>query len=45
LGRLDLAEKWLEAAFRLGDARKILSAAREDPDLKPMWKDLQQWNL
>jgi tetratricopeptide (TPR) repeat protein len=45
LGRLDLTKKWLEAAFRLGDARKILSAAREDPDLKPMWKDLQQWNL
>jgi Flp pilus assembly protein TadD len=40
LGRLELAKKWLEDACRLGNARKIRFAAREDPDLKPLWKEL-----
>jgi hypothetical protein len=45
VGPTGLAKKWLEDAFHLGDARKILLAAREDLDLKPMWKDLRQWSL
>jgi Flp pilus assembly protein TadD len=42
LGRLEQAKKWLEEAFRLGNARRIKLAALDDPDLEPLWKDIGQ---
>jgi tetratricopeptide (TPR) repeat protein len=40
LGRLEQAKEWLEQALALGDARKMKLAARDDPDLEPLWKDI-----
>ncbi|HWX20490.1 MAG TPA: tetratricopeptide repeat protein [Candidatus Binatia bacterium] len=40
LGRLEQAKEWLEKAFQVGDARRMKSAALEDPDLKPLWKHI-----
>ena len=36
LGRLEQAKKWLEEAFRLGDAKKMKLAALDDVDLRAL---------
>ena len=40
LGNLEQAKQWLEKAFKLGDVKIMKPAALEDPDLKPLWKDI-----
>lgn len=40
LGRLEQAKNWLEKACKLGDPRKIKTMALEDPDLKPLWREI-----
>jgi predicted Zn-dependent protease len=42
LGRLQQARQWLEKAFKLGDARRMKVVALEDPDLKPLWKEMAE---
>jgi predicted Zn-dependent protease len=42
LGRLEQAKNWLEMAFKLGDPKKIKLMALEDPDLKPLWREIGQ---
>ena len=40
LGRLEQAKAWLEEAFALGDARDMKRVALDDPDLRPLWKNI-----
>jgi len=40
LGRLERAKNWLEKACELGDPKKIKGIALEDPDLKPLWREI-----
>ena len=40
LGRLEQAKQWLEKAFKLGNTKKMKLMALDDPDLKPLWKDI-----
>ena len=42
LGNLEQAKDWLEKAFRIGEPRKMKLMALEDPDLEPLWKDIDQ---
>jgi Flp pilus assembly protein TadD len=42
LGDLKRARKWLEKAFAAGDAKKLRQMAAADPDLKPLWKDMNE---
>lgn len=37
LGDLDVSRKWLDRAFKLGDAKMLKVEARRDPDLAPLW--------
>jgi hypothetical protein len=39
-GRLEQAKGWLEKAFKLGDANAMWLAALDDPDLKPLWREI-----
>ena len=41
LGRLEQARDWLQKAFELGDARRMKLAALKDPDLEPLWKEIE----
>ena len=41
LGRLDQARAWLRKAFGLGDPAEMKAQARRDPDLEPLWPELQ----
>jgi Flp pilus assembly protein TadD len=41
LGQLDLARHWLNMAMNLGRRDEIRSMALKDPDLKPLWPELQ----
>lgn len=41
LGDLNAARAWLKKACALGDAGRIKLMALKDPDLKPLWPDLQ----
>lgn len=41
LGRLEQAKEWLQKAFHLGGETKMKLAALEDPDLKPLWKNIR----
>lgn len=41
LGRLDLAKAWLQKAFVLGDTSQMKAAALQDPDLEPLWKEIE----
>jgi predicted Zn-dependent protease len=38
LGLLEESSKWLQKAIATGDAEKIKTLARQDPDLEPLWK-------
>jgi len=40
LGSLEQAKRWLEKAFKLGDAKDMRRAALDDPDLQPLWKKI-----
>jgi tetratricopeptide (TPR) repeat protein len=40
LSRLEPAKNWLRKALNLGDPKKIKSMALEDPDLKPLWREI-----
>lgn len=39
LGDLPTARKWLERAYKLGDARTLRQEAKRDPDLAPLWEE------
>jgi len=41
LGNLLEAKKWLEKAFAIADRARMKRQAMEDPDLKPLWRDIQ----
>ncbi len=41
LGRLEQAKQRLEKAFALGDVQKMKLAALGDPDLEPLWNDIE----
>jgi len=41
LGDLDAAKAWLDKACMLGDVHKIKHMALQDPDLKPLWPDIE----
>ena len=41
LGRLEQARNWLRKAFVLGDKKKMKAVAAEDPDLKPLWGEIE----
>ena len=41
LGRLEQARNWLRKAFVLGDKKKMKVVAAEDPDLKPLWGEIE----
>jgi tetratricopeptide (TPR) repeat protein len=41
LGRPDQARDWLEKAFALGDASQMKLAALDDPDLEPLWLEIE----
>lgn len=38
LGELDTAQKWLDRAYKLGDAKTLKVEAKRDPDLAPLWE-------
>ena len=40
LGRLEQAKHWLQKAFEVGDPQRIKLMALDDPDLKPLWRDI-----
>jgi len=40
LGRLEQARHWLQKAFEVGDPQRIKLMALDDPDLKPLWRDI-----
>lgn len=40
LGQRDEARRWLKDAIKLVGVKPILTMATDDPDLKPMWKEL-----
>jgi hypothetical protein len=40
LGRLEEARHWLQKAFEVGDPQRIKLMALDDPDLKPLWRDI-----
>jgi predicted Zn-dependent protease len=42
LGRMEQAKSWLEKALKLGDAKKMKLAALDDPDLQPLWKEIEK---
>lgn len=37
LGEIETARKWLDRAYKLGDAKTLKQEARRDPDLAPLW--------
>ena len=45
LGQLDVARDWLRKVKRLFDGSKFRAQALEDPDLQPLWAEIQQWPL
>ncbi len=42
LGDADEALRWLQKAIDLVGEREIKAMAREDPDLKPLWKKIRE---
>ncbi len=42
LGDLDQARQWLTRAIKTGNKEDIRKAALADPDLKPMWEEIQK---
>jgi tetratricopeptide (TPR) repeat protein len=41
LDNLDESRRWLERAFRVGNRKQMKAAALKDPDLKPLWKEIE----
>jgi predicted Zn-dependent protease len=41
LGNLDRGREWLRKAFSLPDSDNLKASARTDPDLKPLWEELE----
>ena len=41
LGNLEAARSWLKQAQMMGDGSKIVLMALKDPDLKPLWPEIQ----
>lgn len=41
LGNLDEARDWLRRAMKLRKPARIKTQALEDPDLKPLWKEIE----
>jgi predicted Zn-dependent protease len=41
LARLDQARNWLGKAFAIGDASQMKLAALDDPDLEPLWREIE----
>ena len=41
LGDLDAAKAWLDKACTLGNVDRIKHMALQDPDLKPLWPDIE----
>jgi predicted Zn-dependent protease len=42
LGKRDEAWNWFISAMRTGDRSAVKTAALRDPDLEPMWKQIQE---
>ena len=42
MGRIDDAWEWLQRAVRAGEKGEIVEMARNDPDLKPLWRELRK---
>ena len=40
LGRLELAKKWLEEAFKIGNPKELKLRSLDDQDLEPLWKHI-----
>jgi len=40
--QLDEARAWLKRALKLGDRQRIKQMALDDPDLEPLWKEIQK---
>ena len=45
LGKLDEARDWFHRALKLGDAPNIRDMALADPDLEPLWPEIQKLEL
>lgn len=43
LGQLDKARQWLRRAMATGDWSAIKLMALSDPDLKPLWVEIEGW--
>jgi Flp pilus assembly protein TadD len=43
LGDLAEARQWLDAALRLRDKASLRSQALADPDLQPLWSEIENW--
>jgi hypothetical protein len=41
LGDMNQARKWLDTAFRLGNRNRMKPMALNDPDLRPLWRELE----
>ena len=42
LGALDDAMNWLQKAIDLAEKKEIKAMALDDPDLKPLWKEIRK---
>jgi tetratricopeptide (TPR) repeat protein len=42
LEQLEEARAWLKRALKLGDKQRIKQMALDDPDLEPLWKEIQK---
>jgi hypothetical protein len=40
LGNLEEARHWLKKAIEMADPKEVKLMALNDPDLKPLWKEL-----
>ena len=45
LNRLDEGRSWLKKAFNLGDNKEVKLLALADPDLKPLWPEIESSQL
>jgi Flp pilus assembly protein TadD len=43
LGDLAEARQWLDAVLRLRDRDAIRRQALDDPDLRPLWAEIEEW--
>jgi hypothetical protein len=42
LHQLKIARTWLEQAIKVANCIEIKAMAREDPDLEPLWNELEE---